>query len=234
MSALGKTKGSATISRTISVALLLAVNTVRSNSRRKMDRTEYFENIHANLSWTINMNTQSLFVELIAPVSASNGWVAFGISDTGGMKGADIGLISLYHQRIYDLHSVNFEVPTMDKVQNYELLYLETMDDGKYTIAQFKRRLIACDEEDFSIKSDRLRHNLMIAYNDNDPLLPTTTNYALNIIHHQYQQRKEINLFFDEDLFLPDTAADGLLKDFVVGDLFVSKQDGDTQYWSVL
>ena len=181
------------------------------------------------------MNTQSLFVELIAPVSASNAWLAFGISDTGGMKGADIGLISLYHQRIYDLHSVDFEMPTMDKVQNYELLYLETIDhnNGKYTLAQFQRRLLACDEEDFSIRSDRLRHNLMIAYNANDPLLPSTTNYKINIIRHQFQQRKEVNLFYDEPLFLPQTDDDALFFDFALPSLSITKRDGNTQYWFV-
>ena len=201
----------------------------------RMDRTEYFENIRANISWTINMDIQSIFVELTAPVSSSNAWMAFGISDTGGMKGADIGLISLYHHRIYDLHSVDFEIPTMDKVQNYELLHLETvaMDDGKYTIAQFKRRLIACDEEDFSIKSDRLKHNLMIAYNDDDPLLPSTTNYKLNIIRHLYQQRKEINLFLDEDLFLPQKNEDEPFDEFVLNNLKVSERGGNTQYWFV-
>ena len=147
------------------------------------------------------------------------------------MKGADIGLISLYHGRIYDLHSVDFVIPKMDKIQNWELLYLETTDDGKYTVAQFQRRLLACDEEDFSIETDRLRHNVMIAYNGNDPLLPSTTNSELNIIRHQNQQRKEVNLFFDEPLFLPQTADDEPFADFVFENLIVSKDGGNTQYW---
>lgn len=200
-----------------------------------MTRSVYFENARVNVSWSINMRTQSIFVELIAPVSGSNSWMAFGISDTGGMKGADIGLVSVYHHRIYDLHAVDFELPTMDKVQNYELLYLETMQEtnGKYTVAQFKRRLITCDVEDFAIETDRLRHNLMVAYNENDPLLSSTTNSNLQIIRHQYQQRKEVNLFYDEPLFLPQTDDDALFFDFVLPSLSITKRDGNTQYWFV-
>ena len=123
--AMGTTKGSATIRKAVCVMLLCAVSAVRSSTRRKMDRFAYFEKIGANISWTISMETQYLFVELIAPVSSSNAWMAFGISDTGGMKGADIGLISLFHGRIFDLHAFDFILPRMDKVQNYELLYLQ-------------------------------------------------------------------------------------------------------------
>ena len=219
------------------VRILLFVLTIGSavqcESRRRMDRSVYFEKINANLSWTINSDTQSLLIELIAPISAPNAWMAFGLSDFGGMKGADIALISLYDHRIYDLHSEDFVMPIMDKVQNYELLYLEKMEDRVHTVAQFKRRLVACDEEDYSIKTDRTKHQLMIAYNDNDPFLSTTTNSKLNIIRHQYQQRKEVNLFFDEDLFLHQTAADESFYDFILKNHTILQSDGDTQYWFV-
>ena len=172
-----------------------------------------------------------MFVELIAPISRSDSWMAFGISDTGGMKGADIALISLYDHRIYDLYSEDFIIPKMDKIQNYELLYLETMEDGLRSVAQFKRRLLACDKEDFTIKTDRRRHELMIAYNEYDPLLSMTTNSELHIMRHQYQQRKEVNLFSDEDLFLPQTGDEELFEDFILENLTISQSDGNTQYW---
>eukprot|EP01084_Bolivina_argentea_P097651 175534_1 len=84
----------------LSLLCMIWFQFIVSQSRMRMDRNEYFQIIDTNVSWTINLNTLSIYIEIIAPISNDNGWVAFGISDTGGMKGADIGLFSLYHKQI--------------------------------------------------------------------------------------------------------------------------------------
>eukprot|EP01084_Bolivina_argentea_P097854 175904_1 len=106
------------------------------------------------------------------------------------MKGADIGLISLYHNKIYDLHSNDFVLPIMDKIQNWKLLNLIQHHD--YIVIQIQRKLLTCDYDDFDIKTNRLKHRIMIAYNLNDLLLSSTTDYKLNIAMHSHQQIMEI------------------------------------------
>ena len=97
-----------------------------------LDRIEYFDKVNMNLSWTIDTQTNEIFIQITAPsfiMQNDNSWIAFGISDNGGMKGADIGLYSLYHDKIYDLHSNDFVLPLMDKIQNWKLQKSEISDE---------------------------------------------------------------------------------------------------------
>ena len=201
--------------------------------RMPMDRIEYFSKINVNLSWSINMDTQSMYIEMVAPISISDdfSWIAFGLSDTGGMKGADMALISLYHEKVYDLHSVDFVLPQMDKIQNWKLMLLERFDT--HSIIQIKRHLLTCDEEDFGIKTDRLKHNLMIAYNKNDQLLQDTVDWRLSISQHPYYERKEVNLFVKETLFLEQNDDKSYI-DYTMGNLTLSATNGITQYFCQL
>ena len=80
--------------------LSFVINIYGLGQRVYLDRTKYFEEINVNFSWSINSKTQSIYIELIAPFINTNSWIAFGLSDVGGMKGADIGLISLHHGKI--------------------------------------------------------------------------------------------------------------------------------------
>eukprot|EP01084_Bolivina_argentea_P025334 47100_1 len=147
---------------TIVFLLLYCVMDTYNTHRIYMDRTVYFEKISVNFSWSINTDTSSIYIEIIAPLTTSNSWVAFGISDTGGMKGADIALISLYHESVYDLHSLDFAIPIMDKVQNFKLTHLQMSDAHKNVIIQFHRHLRSCDIEDYNIDTTRLKHHIMI------------------------------------------------------------------------
>ena len=151
------------------------------------------------------------------------------------MKGADIGLISLYHQKIYDLHSNDFTLPIMDKIQNWNLDYFEVNNDQ--IIIQFNRYLITCDSEDYDIDTKRLKHHIMIAYNSNDELLSQSTDSMLSISQHSNTERKEISLFLKEDLYLNQLSNHDTINndnnyiDYTIqNDLFISKKDGNTHY----
>ena len=177
------------------------------------------------------METHSIYVELIAPIVDDLSWIAFDLSDTGGMKGADMALVSLYHESVYDLHSVDFVLPKTDKIQNWKLMHLER--GQSYSVIQMKRHLLTCDEEDFAIKTDRTKHNLMIAYNPRDYLLPETVDWKLRISQHPHYERKEVNLFVKESLFLEQNE-DKYYIDYTINNLMLSKTNGITQYFCQL
>ena len=197
-----------------------------------MDRTEYFPKIDVNVSWSINTDTQSIYIELIAPIFDDLSWIAFGLSDTGGMKGADMALVSLYDDSVYDLHSIDFVLPQMDKIQNWKLMHLER--GQTHSLIQMKRRLLTCDEEDFSIKTDRAKHNLMIAYHPKDYVLPETTEWKLKISQHPFYERRQVSLFVDDGIFMAHNDENENYIDYTIDSLTVSKTEGVSQYWCQL
>ena len=172
------------------------------------DRTAYFPKINVNVSWSIIEETQSIYFEIIAPVTDENGWFAIGFSENSGMKGADIGLISLYHKKIYDLHSDDFILPEMDKIQDWKLESLTIKQDIGISIAQISRHLLTCDYQDFRIKTNPFHHYVLIAYNKYDDNLKSTTDMKLSINYHSYKETKEVNLFLNEDLLINDATSD--------------------------
>ncbi len=175
------------------------------------------------------MDLLTISVDIIASIYDTTSWVAFGLSDTGGMKEADIALVSLYHNTIYDLHSQDFVLPFMDKVQNWKLLYLDTFDD--HTRIQMQRDLLTCDSEDFDINQHILEHQVMMAYNLKDKLLPSTTNYKLNIMQHQYYQAKAISLFLPSTTqTAPDTYIDFMFEE----DKYIHASEDTTHYFCTM
>ena len=74
----------------------------------------------------------------------------------------------------------------------------------------------------------------MLAYHTNDILLKETSDYELFISQHQNMERKEISLFFDEDLFVNGDDAhenDTNHIDFTMnGTVNLSTNNGATQY----
>eukprot|EP01084_Bolivina_argentea_P249314 417303_1 len=215
---------------TIVFLLLHCMMGIYDSHRLYMDRTVYFEKINVNFSWSINIETSSIYMEIVAPLTTSNSWVAFGISDTGGMKGADIALISLYHSKIYDLHSSDFAIPIMDKVQNFKLTHLQMSDAHEKVIIQFHRHLISCDIEDYNIDTTRLKHNIMIAYNDNDGLLYQSSDYKLLINMHTNTDTKELNLFLKDELFMNEQQNDQYFDIIFDTNFTITKRNGTTQY----
>ena len=167
-----------------------------------LDRREYFSRINVNISWSIIEDTQSIYIEIIAPIANENGWFAIGFSENSGMKGADIGLISLYDKKIYDLNSNDFELPKMDKIQDWKLENLIIDESNGVSIATIKRYLMTCDSQDYRIKTNPFHDYVLIAYNEYDDKLIDTTDSLLSISIHPYKETKELNLFLNEDLLI--------------------------------
>ena len=185
--------------------LLIHILAFSCNATRFLhDRHAYFSDINVNVSWSIIEKTQTIYIEIIAPVSDETAWFAFGMSENSGMKGADIALISLYHEKVFDLHSDDFVLPKMDKIQDWKLESLHINRENGISIAQISRHLLTCDFEDFRIKTNPFHQYILIAYNEHDSYLESTTNMKLSISIHTRKETKEVNLFIDEDLLIND------------------------------
>ncbi|XP_041832716.1 DBH-like monooxygenase protein 2 homolog [Melanotaenia boesemani] len=113
-----------------------------------------FDNVQGNIKFQLAVN--------------STGWVGFGLSPNGGMKGSDIVIGGLGPSGSYftDLHSTGNSMPLVDEEQSYTLLSM-TENDGQ-TIMTFQRPIEACDEKDFHITAQPIK--LIYAYGTTDDI----------------------------------------------------------------
>jgi hypothetical protein len=95
------------------------------------------------LHWAVANGSITLGIE----AAAGDGWVGFGLSDTGSMKGADITTITKTAGGTWqatDMHAIGFQRPLRDTQQDVVLLSAQSTANGK-TVAVFKRPLVSCD-----------------------------------------------------------------------------------------
>ncbi|KAL6066741.1 deleted 1 base in 1 codon [Balamuthia mandrillaris] len=88
----------------------------------------------------------------VAVATRTDGWVGFGISVNGGMKGADIVTLTEPEEgefKLIDRFSTDFERPKEDDRQDVELLSA-SRENGVLTFV-FERPILSCDEEDFEV-----------------------------------------------------------------------------------
>ena len=77
------------------------------------------------------------------------GWVGFGISDNGGMKGADIAILQKDSNGAFfveDHFATGYFQPNLDKIQNVALL--NASQGNGITTFTFKRFLNSCDKDE--------------------------------------------------------------------------------------
>ncbi|XP_074647748.1 DBH-like monooxygenase protein 2 homolog [Tubulanus polymorphus] len=107
----------------------------------------------------------------------TTGYVGFGLSRNGGMKGADIVIGWVHHGKaqIYDTHGVGNSIPKLDKVANWKLL--NGKEENGFTQLTFSRDLDTCDDEgDIPIQPGTQR--MIYAYGgDVDPVDVTKALY---------------------------------------------------------
>lgn len=87
------------------------------------------------------------YITLALDVDGSRGWVAFGISEAGGMRGADIMVARKDPETgVFtgeDYYSKDFVVPQLDESQDVTLV--SAVQQSGYTTAVFRRKLSTCD-----------------------------------------------------------------------------------------
>ncbi|XP_028253404.1 DBH-like monooxygenase protein 2 homolog [Parambassis ranga] len=98
----------------------------------------------------------------------TTGWVGFGLSPNGGMKGADIVIGGLGPSGEYfkDLHATGYSMPVEDEEQSYTLLSVH--ENEEQTIMTFERSIQACDKNDFHITDHPI--NVIYAYGTIDEI----------------------------------------------------------------
>ncbi|KAM9703441.1 DBH-like monooxygenase protein 2 homolog isoform 2-T2 [Menidia menidia] len=113
-----------------------------------------FESLQGNITFQLAVN--------------STGWVSFGLSPNGGMKGSDmvIGGLGASGSYFTDRHSTGNSMPLVDEEQSYTLLSM-TENDGQ-TIMTVRRSIQACDDKDFHITAQPVK--IIYAYGTTDDI----------------------------------------------------------------
>ncbi|XP_029318773.1 DBH-like monooxygenase protein 2 homolog isoform X2 [Cottoperca gobio] len=127
-----------------------------------------FDNPQGNITFKLVVNT--------------TGWVGFGFSPNGGMKGADmvIGGIGSSGSYFTDRHAIGKFMPLMDELQSYILLSM--IESEGQTTMTFQRSIQSCDDNDFHITTQPIK--LIYAYGETDEIA----------YHGARRGTKEVNL----------------------------------------
>ncbi|KAL7388098.1 hypothetical protein ABVT39_006959 [Epinephelus coioides] len=139
-----------------------------------------YDNLQGNITLKLIVNT--------------TGWVSFGFSPNGGMKGSDIVIGGVGSSGTYfsDRHATGNTMPVVDEQQNYTLLSLNETDGQ--TIMTVKRTIQACDDKDFHITTQAIK--VIYAYGLTDEIA----------YHAARRGTKELNLLN----FMPRTTITSL------------------------
>ncbi|CAB9516869.1 DBH-like monooxygenase protein 2 homolog [Seminavis robusta] len=106
-----------------------------------------------DLKWTVDREALKITLQWKSEVGAE--WTAFGISEYGGMKGADIAVVKFGGGdnggfQVEDRFSTEYGLPKVDFIKNVKLLEAHHDDEGRIQ-ATIERNLFTCDEEDIDI-----------------------------------------------------------------------------------
>lgn len=124
----------------------------------------------AAIFWNINDDTIHLGVAVRA-----DGWVGFGISEAGGMIGADMALYQVTQpSELIDAHVVDSRsIPLKDECQNWNLKRVTNNSDG-WIIVEMSRLLDTGDAQDHVLKNDKELHmpptRIIAAWGDSDTI----------------------------------------------------------------
>merc|ERR1712038_1026930 len=111
----------------------------------------------------------------ITVAAKASGWIGFGFSETGGMRGADIAYFIQENEEVVDSYVRDGYVkPSVDDEQDWELLNHELLDDG-YLFFEVKRLLDSKEPYDRQFVDDSdvyfPDHNLIAAWGDSSDIM---------------------------------------------------------------
>lgn len=153
------------------------------------------------LEWTLDPERRKVRFRLTS-AAPDDGWVAAGISENGGMKGADLWAIrELTGAGIFDdsasfestdLFSTDFALPEEDVLQNVELIAAWRDEDGRL-VGVIERDLETCDKDDIAVEAHK--QHVVCASGRLDGVG--------NVSYHGPNRHSEtINLMLDEELLM--------------------------------
>ena len=101
--------------------------------------------------WSIDIENEVLHFALIA---RATGWMGFGLSENGGMRGADMMIFEAANpDRLIDAHVLDdIFSPAIDECQSWEVTYSQT--SGGFLIVEAQRPLETMDSQDRAIYYD--------------------------------------------------------------------------------
>ncbi|XP_074647750.1 DBH-like monooxygenase protein 2 homolog [Tubulanus polymorphus] len=132
----------------------------------------------------------------------TTGYVGFGLSRNGGMKGADIVIGWVHDGRAYlhDMHGVGNEIPVLDDKTNWILK--GGKEENGFTQLTFYRQLDTCDDQDIKIETGAMK--VIYSYNEKDPV-----GGVKSVLYHGTRNRGSNIVYFDDDQqpsFIPEPA----------------------------
>ncbi|KAJ3051516.1 hypothetical protein HK097_007452 [Rhizophlyctis rosea] len=137
--------------------------------------------------YALHWNTKDGKITFGATVDVDNAWFALGISENGGMKGADITVISAGSDgklQVQDYYSTDFAPPQLDDSQDVTIDASQSSRGSGSTTAVWIRPLDTCDDDDIKIYNN-IEQKVIWAIGTSDKFsrhAPTnrgTTNIAL-------------------------------------------------------
>ena len=146
------------------------------------------------VEWSIDTEGRKIRYCLTS-VNENDEWVAVGISENGGTKGADIAIVKQLKPEVCiadDTFSMGFESPKSDVLQNVELISARRADVGRL-VAVIERDLDTCDKDDPAIESHKQYLVCASGNLDDDG----------SISHHGGNHHSQtVNLLVDEELLM--------------------------------
>lgn len=120
------------------------------------ENLKYFgSNDQIALHW--NITNERLFIAVVLVVDASYsdavGWLGFGLTEAGGMAGADMVLFTTRDKKLVDAYSEDYTVPTSDKCQDW-YLHRSMVCPAEIILFEASRKLVTGDTQDLSITYD--------------------------------------------------------------------------------
>lgn len=146
------------------------------------------------VEWTVDAARRKVRFRLTS-ANEDDDWVAVGISENGGMKGADIAVVKEVEPGLYvadDTFSMDFERPKSDVLQNVDLLSAKRDNDGRI-VAVIEKDIDTCDKDDLMIES--YKQHLICASGKLD--MDGNIGYHVRNRHTQ-----TVNLMLDEELLM--------------------------------
>lgn len=105
------------------------------------------------IEWTVDGQQKKIRYK-ITSANEDDDWVAVGISENGGMRGADINVVKEIGPNVYaadDTFSMETEMPKSDVLQNTKLLSAWRDESGRL-VGVIEKDLDTCDKDDLLIE----------------------------------------------------------------------------------
>jgi hypothetical protein len=175
-----------------------------------------------HVKWTFDKEAKDITFGVTGAPGAS--WLGIGISEQGGMRGADIAMVRENLKGDFvldDLFSHDYIRPEKDIVQNFKLLYA-MVDEQDRIQAIIRRDANTCDEDDLPITGSK--QNIICASG-------ATASEGTPLFHGDQRGKATVNMVIDENLLIErhlNLDFDSNAEKHLVQNVVVARQDPGT------